>query len=128
MTLTLVKHDLDLDRLHEKVGPIKALVRSHVKASALLSNVGVELSFQLPSDASSSFKDMLLEMDHRKEELGINRSVVGAAAAVLWGLESFREQSTVQVAVPLPSARYIESPLTLSGRYNSPLSFWSANM
>ncbi|CAN0135768.1 unnamed protein product, partial [Hapterophycus canaliculatus] len=54
------------------VGPIKALVRSHVKASVLLSNVGAEVSFQLPSNASSSFKDMLLEMDHRKQELGIN--------------------------------------------------------
>lgn len=58
-----------------KVGPIKALVRSHVKASVLLSDVGAELSFQLPSEASSSFKGMLLEMDDRKEELGINRFV-----------------------------------------------------
>ncbi|CAN0348380.1 unnamed protein product [Pylaiella littoralis] len=54
------------------VGPIKALVRSHVKGSALLSNVGAELSFQLPNDASSSFKNMLLEMDNRQAELGIN--------------------------------------------------------
>ena len=55
------------------VGPIKALVRSHVKGSKLLSNVGAEVSFQLPNDASPSFKAMLLEMDNRKEELGINR-------------------------------------------------------
>ena len=55
------------------VAPIKALVRSHVKESVLLSNVGAEVSFQLPNDASPSFKDMLLEMDTRKEELGINR-------------------------------------------------------
>lgn len=57
------------------VGPLKALVRSHVKGSKLLSNVGAEVSFQLPSDASSTFKAMLLEMDDRKEELGINRWV-----------------------------------------------------
>lgn len=48
-------------------------MRSHVNGSKLLSNVGAEVSFQLPTDASSSFKDMLLEMDDRKEELGINR-------------------------------------------------------
>ena len=55
------------------MAPIKALVRSHVKGSVLLSNVGAEVSFQLPNDASPSFKDMLLEMDKRKEELGISR-------------------------------------------------------
>lgn len=55
------------------MAPIKALVRSHVKGSTVLSNVGAEVSFQLPTDASSSFKNMLLEMDDRKEELGINR-------------------------------------------------------
>ena len=57
------------------MAPIKALVRSHVKGSVLLSNVGAEVSFQLPNDASPSFKDMLLEMDKRKEELGISRWV-----------------------------------------------------
>ena len=62
-----------LDYQGNGVAPIKALVRSHVKGSALLSNVGAEVSFQLPNDASPSFKDMLLEMDNRKEELGINR-------------------------------------------------------
>lgn len=55
------------------MAPLKALVRSHVKGSKVLSNVGAEVSFQLPNDASSSFKDMLLEMDNRKGELGINR-------------------------------------------------------
>lgn len=58
------------------VGPIKELVRSHVKGSVLLSNVGAEVSFQLPSDVSASFKSMLLEMDDRQEELGINRQVL----------------------------------------------------
>lgn len=58
------------------MAPLKALVRSYVKGSKLLSNVGAEVSFQLPNDASSSFKNMLLEMDDRKEELGINRLVL----------------------------------------------------
>lgn len=53
--------------------PIKHLVRSHVRAATLLSNVGAEVSFQLPNDASSSFQAMLTEIDERKSELGINR-------------------------------------------------------
>lgn len=55
------------------VRPIKQLVRSHVRSAALLSNVGAELSFQLPRDASSAFKALLSEIDARKDELGINR-------------------------------------------------------
>lgn len=53
--------------------PIKTLVRSHVNAAKLLSNVGAELSFQLPQEASSSFKEMLCEIDSRKAELSISR-------------------------------------------------------
>ncbi len=48
-------------------------MRSHVKEATLLSNVGAEVSFQLPNDASSSFQDMLTEIDSRKAELGIDR-------------------------------------------------------
>ncbi|CAM9216529.1 unnamed protein product, partial [Ectocarpus fasciculatus] len=54
------------------VKPIKHLVRSHVKEATLLSNVGAEVSFQLPNDASSSFQGMLTEIDSRKTELGVN--------------------------------------------------------
>ena len=53
--------------------PIKRLVRSHVRHAALLSNVGAEISFQLPNDASASFEGMLTEIDARKAELKINR-------------------------------------------------------
>ena len=53
--------------------PIKRLVRSHVNNAALLSNVGAEISFQLPNDASASFEGMLTEIDARKAELKINR-------------------------------------------------------
>ncbi|CAN0458173.1 unnamed protein product, partial [Hapterophycus canaliculatus] len=55
------------------VRPIKHLVRSHVKEATLLSNVGAEVSFQLPNDASSSFQAMLTEIDRRKAELHVNR-------------------------------------------------------
>lgn len=58
------------------VGPIKVLVRSHIEGSTLLSNVGAEVSFQLPSEASASFKNMLLEMEDRQTELGISRWVL----------------------------------------------------
>eukprot|EP00903_Cladosiphon_okamuranus_P016293 g15025.t1 len=54
------------------VTPIKSLVRSHVKEATLLSNVGAEVSFQLPNDASSSFQRMLTEIDSRKAELGVD--------------------------------------------------------
>lgn len=53
--------------------PIKHLVRSYVREATLLSNVGAEVSFQLPNDASGSFEAMLTEIDTRKEELGITR-------------------------------------------------------
>eukprot|EP00903_Cladosiphon_okamuranus_P008962 g8576.t1 len=56
----------------EGVKPIKRLVRSHVKEATLLSNVGAEISFQLPNDSSSSFQGMLTEIDDRKAELGID--------------------------------------------------------
>lgn len=58
------------------VKPIKNLVRSHVPEATLLSNVGAEVSFQLPNDASRSFQGMLTEIDSRKAELGVNRCVV----------------------------------------------------
>ena len=53
--------------------PIKRLVRSYVREATLLSNVGAEVSFQLPNDASGTFEAMLTELDARKAELGITR-------------------------------------------------------
>ncbi|CAM9541397.1 unnamed protein product [Ascophyllum nodosum] len=53
------------------VKPIKRLVRSYVREATLLSNVGAEVSFQLPNDASGTFEAMLTELDARKAELGI---------------------------------------------------------
>jgi len=57
----------------ETVEPIKRLVRSHVKEATLLSNVGAELSFQLPNDSSGAFQAMLTEIDARQADLGIDR-------------------------------------------------------
>lgn len=53
-------------------------MQSHVKSATLLSNVGAEVSFQLPNEASSAFEALLTEIDSRKAELGVNRSVVRA--------------------------------------------------
>lgn len=57
----------------ETVKHIKHLVRSHVKEATLLSNVGAEVSFQLPNDSSGEFQAMLTEIDARQAELGIDR-------------------------------------------------------
>lgn len=57
----------------ENVKQIKRLVASHVPAATLLSNVGAEISFQLPNDVSPAFKGMLFEIDNRKELLNIAR-------------------------------------------------------
>lgn len=59
----------------EGVRAIKHLVRSHVKQATLLSNVGAEVSFQLPHDASPSFQEMLTDIDSKRAELGVNRQV-----------------------------------------------------
>lgn len=57
----------------DAVTAIKQLVLSHVSSATILSNVGAELSFQLPNDASSAFRGMLSEIDSRMEALGISR-------------------------------------------------------
>lgn len=62
-------------------------MQSHVKSATLLSNVGAEVSFQLPNEASSSFKALLTEIDSRKAELGVNRSVA-------WDTVMFMEKNT----------------------------------
>ena len=76
MQAKLILRSFSLLEQEHGVKPIKRLVRSHVKEATLLSNVGAEVSFQLPNDASSSFQGMLTEIDSRKAELGVNRYVV----------------------------------------------------
>lgn len=71
--------------------PIKSLVRSHVHEATLLSNVGAEVSFQLPNDSSSSFQSMLTEIDSRKVELGINRYTRGTRRFALSNSSPMRD-------------------------------------
>ena len=72
--------------------PIKRLVRSYVREATLLSNVGAEVSFQLPNDASGTFEAMLTELDARKAELGITRFEVVPDSFCLYD-GSFGDQS-----------------------------------
>lgn len=57
---------------HCSVNEIKALVTEHVPNSCLENNVGAELSFVLPQEDVSRFEALFLEMEQKKEELGIN--------------------------------------------------------
>ena len=72
--------------------PIKRLVRSYVREATLLSNVGAEVSFQLPNDASGTFEAMLTELDARKAELAITRLEVLTNSFRLYD-RSFGDQS-----------------------------------
>ncbi|CAM9287239.1 unnamed protein product [Heterosigma akashiwo] len=48
-----------------------ALVRGHAPSATLLSNVGAEISFQLPTDASAAFKPLLNHLDRELAGLGV---------------------------------------------------------
>jgi ATP-binding cassette, subfamily A (ABC1), member 3 len=63
--LTIVKAPgCDADRL-------LAVVRSHVPAAAVGTNVGAELGLRLPLSSSSAFPGLLSELDGRAAELGV---------------------------------------------------------
>jgi ABC-type multidrug transport system ATPase subunit len=47
------------------------LIQRHIKKAKLLSDVGAELAFQLPSDATASFAPLLSELHERQQELGV---------------------------------------------------------
>ncbi|RHZ31562.1 hypothetical protein DYB37_014025, partial [Aphanomyces astaci] len=48
-----------------------AFVHSHVSGATLLSNVGTEMTFQLPLDSSHLFALLFAELDRRLEPLGV---------------------------------------------------------
>jgi ATP-binding cassette subfamily A (ABC1) protein 3 len=50
---------------------VKKLITTAIPTSIVLSNVGSELSYQLPLSASSTFADLFETFDNQKEELGI---------------------------------------------------------
>lgn len=51
--------------------PIIRFVSGQVADAKVLTNVGAEVSFQLPLSAAASFKPMLEAMDARAEQLGV---------------------------------------------------------
>eukprot|EP00953_Heterococcus_sp_UTEX-ZZ885_P016384 9212-Heterococcus_DN1.PRE.2 len=51
---------------------IRHLVRDHVPKAEVLSDVGAEISFQLPSNASASFKALLMDIDAHTDDLCVS--------------------------------------------------------
>ena len=51
--------------------PVVALVKSHVKAALLLTDVGAEISFQLPKEVAATFPAMFEDLDAQSEALEI---------------------------------------------------------
>eukprot|EP01052_Picozoa_sp_SAG31_P049705 SAG31_NODE_11010_length_1074_cov_1.262564_1_plen_103_part_10 len=43
--------------------PVRELIQKHVPAARLLTDVGAEISFQLPKEAASSFSAMFVEVE-----------------------------------------------------------------
>lgn len=48
-----------------------SVVKTHVPTAQLESNVGAELSFILPSEATGKFEDLFTDLETRRQELGI---------------------------------------------------------
>ncbi|XP_072043597.1 phospholipid-transporting ATPase ABCA3-like [Amphiura filiformis] len=53
------------------VDPITNIIKTHVPNAALENNVGAELSYVLPHESVASFEKLFLELEQRKQELGI---------------------------------------------------------
>lgn len=50
---------------------VTEVVMSHIPTAALLTNVGTELTFQLPFSSSENFKPLFEHMDANEEALGV---------------------------------------------------------
>ncbi|PFX17779.1 ATP-binding cassette sub-family A member 3 [Stylophora pistillata] len=53
------------------VPKVTGVVASHVPTATVESNIGAELSFILPSEATGNFENLFLELETRRKELGI---------------------------------------------------------
>ena len=51
---------------------LEARIKLHVPTAVVLSNVGTEISFQMPHDMVSKFADMFREIDDQKTALGVD--------------------------------------------------------
>lgn len=59
------------DELKMDGGDIRGLVKERIPKAKLLSDVGTEISFQLPLDASPAFPELLKILDKDGDELGV---------------------------------------------------------
>ncbi|XP_068671756.1 phospholipid-transporting ATPase ABCA3-like [Montipora foliosa] len=53
------------------VSKVISVVKNHVPTAQVESNIGAELSFILPSEATGKFEKLFLELETRRQELGI---------------------------------------------------------
>uniref|UniRef100_A0A8D2DWM4 ABC transporter domain-containing protein n=1 Tax=Sciurus vulgaris TaxID=55149 RepID=A0A8D2DWM4_SCIVU len=53
------------------VEKISELIKDHVPTASMETNIAAELSFVLPKEYTHSFEDLFLEIEEKKEELGI---------------------------------------------------------
>ena len=51
---------------------ITDVIKTHVPNAAMENNVGAELSYVLPQESVGNFEKLFLELERRKDELGID--------------------------------------------------------
>ena len=57
---------------HCDVNSVADLIHSYIPNASMESNVGAELSFILPNEASDTFEDLFTCLEDSKEKLGIS--------------------------------------------------------
>ncbi|GLD99401.1 hypothetical protein PINS_up008120 [Pythium insidiosum] len=61
----------DTRRRHESETRLTTLLRAHVAAARLATDIGTELTFQLPFETAPAFPALFEELDARRDELGV---------------------------------------------------------
>jgi ATP-binding cassette subfamily A (ABC1) protein 1 len=74
---TLVKEQTETGTADVPSLPIIALVHEHIASAKVLSDVGAEVSFQLPNSDSASFAGMIRALEHNKSDLGVREYGIG---------------------------------------------------
>jgi ABC-type multidrug transport system ATPase subunit len=74
-----VGYNLTVNKADESVDsdPVAALIRKHVSTVKDLSNVGAEIAFQVPTDASPRFPALFEELESKKSDLGVRSYSIG---------------------------------------------------
>ena len=121
-TLTLVKAANAEGRASADVAALTALVKQHVPESTLLSDVGAELAFQLPTASSPAFPALFRALEG-------GSSSTGAGAASPLGVESFGVSVTTLESVFLKiseevAAEEAASASATAGKASKSYSLW----